>query len=420
MVETISSFRRMPLVRGPRSVRLVEDDAPPTVRSRRATWGDVAVAAITWLLGLSTATFAGMKDGEPRMTLAAAGVLAAGALPLCWRRTRPVAVWVAVGAVAAVYGAADWPDPLLPFAPLLALVSVFERCPTRTRAVVWVITAATAIAVTAWARDADALDWWTTAFVVIAGPLAGDYLRKRRVLIEQSQARSRRLEVERVQAIDDARAAERARVARELHDVVAHHVTMLVVQAEAAASQHTDAGSAPDPTQTQATFDELARSGRTAMNELRQLLGALRHGTDPAPITPQPSLADLDELLAGIRASNVQVTADIDPATTSLPTATGLAAYRIVQEGLTNVVKHAPGAGAHVELHVIGHELAITITNDSPRTGPTRSPSSTAQPAGMGLIGLRERVQLLGGTLDTTILPHGGFRLAAHLPLETR
>ena len=353
------------------------------------------------------------------MTVAAAVVLAAGSLPLCWRRTHPLAVWFAVGAVAAVYGIADWPDPLLPFAPLLALVSVFERCPIRTRAVVWVISATAALGITALARDADALDWWTAGFVVVAGPLAGDYLRKRRLLIEQSQARARRLESERAQAVADARAAERVRVARELHDVVAHHVTMLVVQAEAAASQHTLARPAPDRSQTQAAFDELARNGRAAMNELRQLLGALRHGTDPAPMVPQPGLADLDELLAGIRASNVHVSADIDPATAALPTVTGLAAYRVVQEGLTNVVKHAPGANARVGLRIVGHELAVTVTNDPPAHTPARL-GHTAEAMGVGLIGLRERVQLLGGTLDTTPLAHGGFRLDAHLPLEAR
>ena len=384
----------------------------------RPSPGDIAVAAATWLAAASTAAFTGLEDGEPRFTLAAALVLAAGAAPLCWRRSHPVPVWAAVSVATAAYGAAEWPDPILPFAALVALVSVFERCSTRTKAIVWVISAVIAVVVATVAGDAEALDWWLAAFVLLAGPLAGDYMRQRGLLVEQAEARSRLLEAERAQALADARAAERARVARELHDVVAHHVTMLVVQAEAAASQHTATRAAPDPVQTQATFDELARNGRAAMSELRQLLGALRPGADPAPIAPQPGLGDLAELFAGVAASQVRVTADVDPAATSVPTATGLAAYRVVQEGLTNVVKHAPGARAHVRVCVQEGALDVTVTDELPAGHrDAASPAGAGPPAGVGLVGLRERVELLGGTLEATPVDRGGFRLTARLPL---
>jgi signal transduction histidine kinase len=405
----------------PRSVRPVEREPQgPSSPARRPSPGDVAVAAVTWLAAASTAAFTGLEDGEPRFTWAAALVLAAGALPLCWRRSHPLPVWVVVSVTAAVYGAADWPDPILPFAPIVALVSVFERCSTRARVIVWVLSALIAVLVATVVGDADALDWWLAALVLAAAPLAGDYLRQRRLLVEQAEARSRRLEAERAQAVAAARAAERARVARELHDVVAHHVTMLVVQAEAAASQHDTSRTAPDSQQTQATFDELARSGRAAMTELRQLLGALRPGAGPAPIAPQPGLGDLDELFAGVTASRVTVTAAVDPAAMSVPTATGLAAYRVVQEGLTNVVKHAPGARAHVNVQVDDGALSVTVVDEPPPGRDSVPPARAGSPAGVGLVGLRERVELLGGSLDATQIDGGGFRLAARLPLDAR
>jgi signal transduction histidine kinase len=388
--------------------------------ARRPSSGDVAVAALSWLAAASTAAFTGLEDGEPGFTWAAALVLAAGALPLCWRRLHPVEVWIAVAVTAAIYGAAEWPDPILPFAPLVALVNVFERCSTRAKVIVWSLSALLAVLVAALAGDSDALDWWLAALVLAAGPLAGDYLRQRQLLVEQAEARSERLEAERAQAVADARAAERARVARELHDVVAHHVTMLVVQAEAAASQHDASRPAPDTDQTQATFEELARNGRAAMSELRQLLGALRPGTDPAPIAPQPGLGDLGDLFAGVAASRVSVTADVDPAAASVPTATGLAAYRVVQEGLTNVVKHAPGARAHVHVLVEEGALSVTVVDEpAGRSDPVAVPAGPRERQGVGLVGLRERVELLGGSLDATRVDGGGFRLAARLPLDT-
>ena len=164
-------------------------------------------------------------------------MLAAGALPLCWRRAASAPVWVVVSVTAAVYGAAEWPDPVLPFAPIVpssggvrALLDEGEGDRLGALRLIAVLVATVV-------GDADALDWWLAALVLAAAPLAGDHLRQRRLLVEQAEARSRRLEAERNLAVADARAAERA-VARRLHDVVAHHVTMLVVQAEAAASQH--------------------------------------------------------------------------------------------------------------------------------------------------------------------------------------
>lgn len=372
---------------------------------------DVLVAGVTLVLGASTAAFTATKHGEPRFTPAAFAVLAFGALALITRRRFPASTLIVVGVTAAVYGAFDWPDPLLPFAVFVALSTVFERCPPATKWTAWAASAASAMLGTALIKDSDALDWWTAVFMVTAAPLAGDYLRARRRLLEEANARIERLEAERLHALDDARAAERARVARELHDVVAHHVTMLVVQAEAAASQPALAGTA-----TQSSFDDLARSGRAAMTELRRMLGVLRSNGD-APLTaPQPTLRALDALVADVTSSGIAVTVQRAGSLDALPIAVDLTAYRIVQEGLTNVVKHAPGASAVVAITPAANDLTVTVTNTqgARRTGP-EAPTGR----GVGLIGLSERVELLGGTLAAGPQPLGGYRLQARLPMET-
>lgn len=277
----------------------------------------------------------------------------------------------------------------------------------------WSLLAITALATfvgTAWITDSDALDWWTAVLVVVGAPLIGDYLRAKKRLLEEASARIRRLEAERLHALDDARAAERARVARELHDVVAHHVTMLVVQAEAAASR-------PDlpAASARSIFDDLARSGRAAMTQLRLMLGVLRSDRSVLA-TPQPTLRNLDTLLAEVAASGATVSVDIDGPVDTLSTSVDLTAYRIVQEGLTNVVKHAPGSSAKVTITSTDRDLAVVIVN---APAPLTQHSGHRVGDGTGLIGLHERVALLGGTLTTCPGPLGGFRLEAHLPSDT-
>ena len=155
-----------------------------------------------------------------------------------------------------VYGIADFPDPLLPFGPLVALANVFERCRPPAKAAVWVGSATAAVIATVLTRDSDALDWWGAAFVLVAGPLVGDYLRTRRQLVDEATARLELLESELLAPSPTRGPPSERGVARELHDVVAHDVTMLVVQAEAAASRPP-----ADGTAAAAVFDDLARSG---------------------------------------------------------------------------------------------------------------------------------------------------------------
>jgi signal transduction histidine kinase len=200
-------------------------------------------------------------------------------------------------------------------------------------------------------------------------------------------------------------AEERARLARELHDVVAHAVSMVVVQAEAGAA----AGGPPD--RVEEAFDAIADTGRTALAELRRLLGVLRSPGEAGPREPQPGVAQLEPLVESVRRAGLPVEVRVEGADRPLPPGVDLSAYRIVQEALTNSVKHAGPARASVLLRYGERDLELEVVDDGrgPRTGSA---------AGHGLAGMRERTALLGGELDAGPAPGGGFTVRARLPLE--
>jgi signal transduction histidine kinase len=203
---------------------------------------------------------------------------------------------------------------------------------------------------------------------------------------------------------------ERARIARELHDVVAHRVSLMTVQAGAA-----KAVAAEDPEGALQAMGAVEEAGRQALTELRHLLGVLRPETDLDGLGPQPGLADLTRLVEQIRAAGVNVALTKDKVPAELPARVDLFAYRIIQEALTNVLKHAgPGARTDVRLCTSNGGVVIEVVNDS----PNGAPGSPGFQGGHGLIGMRERALLLGGTLDAGPRPGGGFRVVAHLPTQ--
>jgi signal transduction histidine kinase len=205
---------------------------------------------------------------------------------------------------------------------------------------------------------------------------------------------------------------ERARIARELHDVVAHRVSLMTVQAGAA-----KAVAAEDPEGARAAMGAVEEAGRQALDELRHLLGVLRPETDPDGLGPQPSLADLPRLVEQVRAAGLDVSIT-DGLRTPLPARVELSVYRIVQEALTNVLKHA-GPRARAEVHLRGDRSGITVEVLDDGHGVTAPPVPGAGHegrAGHGLVGMRERAHLLGGHLDAGPRTGGGFRVVAHLP----
>ncbi len=252
------------------------------------------------------------------------------------------------------------------------------------------------------------------ALIVVAVPLtAGVVVRSRRGYAELLEVQERRHEGER------ALLEERQRIARELHDVVAHHMSVIAIQAEAAPYKATD-----PPPELVESFGEIRASALSGLNELRRVLGVLRSET-PAT-APQPGLDDLPGLLESARSGGVTVTATATGDPRPLPRGVDLSAYRIVQEALSNAMRHAPGAAVTVGLHYGQGSLGITVRNDHcPPAGttPDGHPGSRGDGTGLpvggghGIIGMRERATMLGGHLSAAPTADGEFLVIAALPL---
>ena len=210
----------------------------------------------------------------------------------------------------------------------------------------------------------------------------------------------------------DARTAahgERARIARELHDVIAHSVSVMVIQAGGARMVMDSS-----PERAEASLRFVERAGREALAEMRRLLGVLDGDADPRALAPQPGLADIDALLSRTRASGVAADLRVDGEPTAVPAALDLCAYRIVQEALTNVIKHAAPARAEVRVRWGPNALELEISDDGRGRG-----TGDAAPGGHGIAGMRERAGFHGGSIDAGADPHGGFTVRARLPLAS-
>jgi signal transduction histidine kinase len=234
--------------------------------------------------------------------------------------------------------------------------------------------------------------------------LVGRDLRRRRQHVDDLKERAERLEREREEKALLAAAEERTRIARELHDVVAHGVSVIVAQARAGPHLVDDAARA-------AAFRAIESTGRDALVELRRLLGILRSEDQQLAIGPQPGLGSLRSLVDQVTASGVPVRLQVEGEPAPLPAGVDLAAYRIVQEALTNVVKHADAAAADVVIRYGPSALEVSVVDDG--IGAT----AAANGRGHGLIGVRERVALYGGTVDSGPRDGGGYELRARLPI---
>ena len=252
----------------------------------------------------------------------------------------------------------------------------------------------------------NATPWDATVAELLAAAAAwwvGESVRGRRDARAERAAVADRL---RTLSERDAVARERARIARELHDVVAHHVSTIAVRA---ATLPYEVGDLPEP--ARAGLAEIAEGARAALADLRAVLGVLRSSTDTADGEPQPRLDDLPVLIARVQTTGVRVLFRIVGAQQPLPGSVQVCGYRIVQEGLTNAVRHAPGSTVHVEVEYGVAELTVAVRDDGGGAAP-----AAAEGGGYGLIGMRERVATLGGTLRTGPRAGGGFEIVAVLP----
>jgi len=326
-------------------------------------------------------------------------IVAAGSL--AWRRRFPLIVLVIVAAAASIGSLLGyWPEFVLVLwiAVYSAAANTERDSLTRVLAPVAVITS---VAIGLGERGDRGLNWvdvLSDMVVTFGVPL---------VLGRMTFNRRRRVLRDRELATREAVAAERAAIARELHDVVAHHMSVMVVQAGAAR-----AVGESDPAAASAALRQIETSGRTGLAEMRRLLGILKAEGDGDGRAPQPGLADLGELLDSMRATGLAVEAVVAGSTRPLPPGVDLSAYRIVQEALTNALRHAGGASARVLVRYEPAALELEIADDG--LGPPDGPSTQGQ----GLIGMRERAQLFGGAFEAGPRPGGGFLVRARLPFE--
>ncbi|GGV76755.1 two-component sensor histidine kinase [Streptomyces griseoloalbus] len=350
----------------------------------------------------------------------ASALAVAQAAPLLLAVVRPLRAWYVIftadvaGALALL--TVDFEERLLwPFPPMeivgyvglcLALAGRERR---RTLLLVWLATAGANIGL------GFAAPYGTSAKSVLLTMLSGVALLLGGALRERYEVQRRLAEQETISEAERERRTlleERARIARELHDVVAHHMSVITVQADTAAYRLD--GLPPD---VREEFTSIAATARESLGEMRRLLGVLRNEEAHGELAPQPGLTRIGQMVEATMRAGVPV--EFTPCDTDVPEAVGLSAYRIVQEALANVVRHAPGAPTRVSVTASvaqdGARLTVLVVNGPPPE-PPGAPLEEGG-TGHGLVGMRERVRLAGGSLDAGPLPDGGFRVAAQLPL---
>ncbi|MFD4654116.1 sensor histidine kinase [Kitasatospora sp. NPDC058444] len=399
-----------------------EDDTPLLGDSRRR-WVRrlpyvVVIALQASLIPTGIANLVGFYD---LVLPVAAALTVAQTTPLFLALTRPLAAWwisaaalVTTAAVTArhtqVAGSWPWTAPMIiAYVFLLLALALRESRPTLVS--VWVATVLLTALTTTLGLPRSG-DGTTVLLIALSGAalLLGWAVRDRavarRLLTEQEQINE--VERERRTLLE-----ERARIARELHDVVAHHMSVVAVQA--ASAPYRIAGV---PEEAAEEFTAIAGTARESLAEMRRLLGVLRSEESGGERAPQPGVGQLAQLVETVGRAGVPAELTVEPGLADgVPQAVGLVAYRIVQEALANVVRHAPGARAWVSLTADGPELLVTVVNAPP---PERAESleASVEGTGQGLVGMRERVRLVDGRLDTGPLPDGGFKVTAVLPLD--
>lgn len=360
----------------------------------------VAVAAgATDLVGFSL----GAQTEGGSLSVTAAVVLLVSALLLVARRVRPVAVLAAVLALGVVL---NLTTPLSPHFTVTLMVALYSVARFRRPAVVAVTAVATvpliSVGQSGWPLP---FGWWG-----LVGNAVGVVITVGAA--EVVNHRQREAEAHRTLLADRAVAEERRRIARELHDIVAHHITTMQLMAGGAR-----ANLAHDPEVAREALVTLEGSGRMALREMRQLLDVLRAGEEPehSPPAPQPGTGDLERIITESRLAGTRTEFTVDGPVRPLPPSVGLTVFRIVQEALTNTRKHAGRARADVRLTYLRDEVTVEVRDDG--AGARAPAARPAQRSGYGLIGMHERVALQGGTLEAAALDGGGFRVAARLPV---
>jgi signal transduction histidine kinase len=360
-------------------------------------------------------------------------IIVALAVPIVFRRQYPMAAFAAAIAVGAVQVVAFGFPTAADVSVLVLLYSLAVSRPRRTSAPgLAICVLGAAVATVRWRVAGDGTPWQVLLFMgLVSTPallawLAADSVRWRRGYYAALEEKAQRLERERDALAQVAAAAERARIARELHDIVAHHVSVMVVQADGAAF-----ALERSPDKTREALGAISGTGRQALAEMRRLLGMLRSPAADPELAPVPGTGQLGALLEQTRAAGVPVSFSQE-GTPAASRADGadLAVYRVVQEALTNVRRHGgPGVTAAVTVRYAADGVTVSVTDDgrgaaAPLPGADRASAdgagedgAGADSAGHGLHGMRERVELYGGTVTAGPRPGGGYQVTAALPL---
>jgi signal transduction histidine kinase len=362
----------------------------------------VAVGLAVPVVG-SLAVHAGRNDQPLVLLLSLAAVS-----PILVRRHRAALAWLlAVAAQAAM------PDNRALLLPVMAvLYAIAAHAPWRTAAAAGAGAAVTAIIAGAVLGSGVVTDHGgllgyaiASAATYAAAVAAGLYVGARRRVLDSLHERAERLDRERELLADRAVAQERIRIAQELHDIVAHNVSLMVVEAQALGATARD-------DQVSHSTEAIADLGRQAMTEMHTTLRLLRGNGDTPELAPQPGLSQLERLVEQLRRAGLEIELTVEGQPRQLAQGVDLSAFRIIQEALTNVLKHAAGASTKVKLAYQAHGIELTVldTDDQVRDRLIEAPSD-----GHGVIGMRERAALFGGTLRTEAVP-GGFKVTATLP----
>jgi signal transduction histidine kinase len=377
--------------------------------SRLLRHRDPLLAAAFLVYGMAELAAGGDYEGRPEwpgpwpLALLAVVLMT---VPLAWRRSRATAscavVFGTVTAYSLAIGAVEATSLFL-----AVLVSCFSGTAYARRP--WLVVGMAAAAMAAHNAVDPAVhgvgDWfWSAGFVAVA-LLLGAAVRTRQIRIFSLERDAERREREYRERVAEATAAERAAIARELHDIVAHAVSVIVVQAQAGVRSVRD-----DPDTAERLLTTIETTGRSALDDLRRLLRLL--SVEGETVDPSPGLAHLDGLVDRFRDAGLAVELVLPEPLPGLSTAADLAAYRLVQEALTNTVRHAPGSPARVVVTTNSAEVEVTVTDSG-----SHSPPHDDLGTGRGLIGMRERVALAGGRLLECGPTGHGFRVRAALPL---
>ncbi|MEN8239237.1 MAG: sensor histidine kinase [Actinomycetota bacterium] len=379
---------------------------------RRSLLIDAALAAALFATALLPLTGLGEVSGDRPLDALGVAFIAGQTVTLAWRRKYPVAVLVVVASSFAIDRWFDYPSGTALFGVAIALYTVGAELSARRSAIVGGITIGlivswTSVGVISLGLPASVV---LTMFVLVALPFVlGREVRKHEQRVLEYEARAIRAEFDREMQATEAVRQEQARIARELHDVVAHEVIVMTIQA-AAANRVLDTS----PKDAREAIDTVQEYGRRALTEMRRLLGLLRSGAE-SDLGPQPGLDDLATLVRQLSDAGLEVDLTIEGEYRTLPVGIDVNAYRIIQEALTNTVKHGgPGAKADVIVRYGGNALTVAIDDD----GRGAAEGLSHHGSGQGIAGMKERVALLDGTLEAGPRPGGGYRVRGVIPLE--